>query len=113
VNGDALLGDFLEGVFERTLDGGDLGLELPAVEVGAVVGNGEFDILHGCVAAEYLTREKSTAPQMSTDKTLESGLDDFLRDCFCRYGVKSRSLAALRDDNFPVTPAVCWGHAGI
>jgi hypothetical protein len=46
VDGDALLSDFLEGVFEGALDGGDLGLELPAVEVGAVVGDGEFDVLH-------------------------------------------------------------------
>ena len=46
VDGDALLGDFLEGVFEGALDGGDFGLELPAVEVGAVVGDGEFDVLH-------------------------------------------------------------------
>src|SRR5580698_1451310 len=45
VNGHALLGDFLEGVFEGALDGGDFGLELPAVEVGAVVGDGEFDVL--------------------------------------------------------------------
>ena len=40
VDGDRFLGDLAEDVVEGALDGGQAGLELPAVEVRAVVGDG-------------------------------------------------------------------------
>ena len=40
VDGDRFLGDLADGVVEGALDRWQAGLELPAVEVGAVVGDG-------------------------------------------------------------------------
>jgi len=46
VDGEVLGGEFAEDVNESALDGGLAGLDLPAAEVGAVVGEGEFDGAH-------------------------------------------------------------------
>ena len=43
---DAFAGDAVDGVGERALDGGQAGLDLPAVEGGAVVGEGELPVRH-------------------------------------------------------------------
>ncbi len=39
-------GELAEGVFEGLLDRAEAGLTLPAVEVGAVVGEGELEVPH-------------------------------------------------------------------
>ena len=40
VEANLLAGDLLQGVHQRALDGGNVGLDLPAVELAAVVGEG-------------------------------------------------------------------------
>ncbi len=44
---DGFAGDVVEGLGEGALDGGEAGLDLPAVEGRAVVGEDEFPVLHG------------------------------------------------------------------
>jgi hypothetical protein len=43
---NSFLGDFASGGVNFTLDSREPGLELPAVEVGAIVGDCEFDVSH-------------------------------------------------------------------
>ena len=40
MDGDGFLGDLADGVMDSTLDRWQAGLKLPAVEIGAVVGDG-------------------------------------------------------------------------
>jgi len=46
VDGYLFLSDFSEHVGDCTLNGGDTGLDLPAVECSAIVGEGQFDVTH-------------------------------------------------------------------
>ena len=47
VDEDFFLGDLAGGFGDGALDGRLAGLDLPAVEGGAVVGDGEFEVAHG------------------------------------------------------------------
>ena len=44
---DGFAGDAMDGVGERALDGGEVGLDLPAVVGGSVVGEDELPVRHG------------------------------------------------------------------
>jgi hypothetical protein len=46
VNNNSLLRNFARGGVNFALDRWEAGLELPAVEVGAIVGDCEFDVSH-------------------------------------------------------------------
>jgi hypothetical protein len=46
VHNNSLLGDFSRGVVNFALNRREAGLELPTVEVRAVVGDGELDVAH-------------------------------------------------------------------
>ena len=45
---DGLAGDVVDGVSEGSLDGGEVGLDLPTVEGGSVVGEDDLPVRHGC-----------------------------------------------------------------
>ena len=46
VDSEIFAGEFAEDVNESALNGGLAGLDLPAAEVGAVIGEGELDVAH-------------------------------------------------------------------
>ncbi len=46
VHDDSFLGDFARGVVDGALNRRDAGLELPAMKIGSVVGDCNFDISH-------------------------------------------------------------------
>jgi hypothetical protein len=48
LNDDSLLRDLARSRVKRALNRRHARLELPAVEAGAVVGDGEFDVAHAC-----------------------------------------------------------------
>ena len=49
-------GDVVDGVSEGALDGGEIGLDLPAVVGGSVVGKSELPVGHGA-DLDGITRE--------------------------------------------------------
>ena len=50
---DGLSGDAVDGVGEGSLNGGEVGLDLPAVEGGSVVAEDGFPDGHGCFLRRY------------------------------------------------------------
>ena len=61
---DGLAGDVEEGVGERSLDGREAGLNLPAVVGRAVVGEGELPVRHGtiCTVTERWGEQRGSGP---------------------------------------------------
>jgi hypothetical protein len=53
---DSFLRDFSSGGVDCALNRREAGLELPAVEVGSVVGDREFDVSHAL--QDYRTRDR-------------------------------------------------------
>ena len=61
VENDAFLRDATQDVYDFTLDGGFVGLDLPAVEVGAVVGDGQFEMAHAYAGGKDLVLKERSA----------------------------------------------------
>src|SRR5208282_480190 len=70
LNDDSLLRDLARSGVERALNRRHPRLELPAVETGAVVSDGELDVAHAC--EDYRTRESGREPHAATSGRLAS-----------------------------------------
>ena len=59
---DALADGALDGVAEQTLDGGQVGLDLPSAEGSSIVGEGELPLRHG--AKFYPSQQAGRGPRL-------------------------------------------------
>jgi hypothetical protein len=71
VNGYLFLSDFAEYIGDCALNGGDAGLDLPAVECGAVISKGQFDVTH---AEQIIARRKQFRRKLNELEGTSSGM---------------------------------------